>query len=108
MKAPAVLAAAILLAGCATKPQNIPPASVSPIAFKDLTCAELKLELRLATERRDAYINRQKSNRTRDTVLNILVLPGLGAATSDHEDEVAQSKGTVITLEGEMAKRCTD
>lgn len=96
------------LAACATKPQNIPPTSISPIQFKDLSCEELRLELRFATEQRDAFIRRQKGNRTRDTLLNALVLPGLGAATSDHEVEVANSKGTVIALEREIAKRCVD
>ena len=104
----AIIAAAALLAGCATKPQNIPPANISPIQFKDLSCDELKLELRLAIEQRDAYIRRQKGNRTRDTLLNVLVLPGLGAVASDHEIEVADAKGMVVALEREIAKRCMD
>ena len=97
---------AVLVVGCATHPRNIPPENVSVTPYRDLSCPELRTELRLATAQRDVYINRQKGNRTRDGLLNALVIPGLGAATGDHEDEVAKSKGLVIALEGEIAKRC--
>lgn len=100
--------AAVALAGCATHPRNIAPAAVSTLQFRDLSCRELRSELRVATAQRDANINRQKGNRTRDGLLNALVIPGLGAVTGDHEDEVAQGKGMVLALENEIAERCAD
>lgn len=102
-----VTAAALLaIGGCAAHPDSIPPVSVSTIPYKDLSCDELRTELRIATEQRDAYVKKQKGNRTRDGWLNALIIPGAGAVTSDHEDEVAQSKGRVIALEGEIVARC--
>ena len=38
MKNLAIIVAAVVIAGCATKPRNIPPASVSPVAWKQLSC----------------------------------------------------------------------
>ena len=103
-----MIAAILAVAGCASAPDQIPPASVSVIQYKNLSCEELGTELRLAIAQRDAYIEKQKGNRTRDGLLNVLLLPGLGAVTSDNEDNVAQSKGRVIALEGEIEKRCQD
>lgn len=100
--------AALIVAGCATKPQHIPSANVSPVQLKDFPCNELRFELGIAQEQRDAYVKRQSGNRTRDTLLNVLVLPGLGAATGDHETEVAQSKGRVVAIEREIATRCRE
>ena len=108
MKKLLVIVSMTMLGSCATHPKNIPPANVSTIAYKDLSCSELRNELRLATEQRDAYVERQKGNRTRDGLLNTFVLIGAGAITSDHEEEVARTKGLVIALEGEMSDRCAE
>ena len=102
----ATVLAAFLLVGCATHPSDIPPMQVSKVPYRDLSCAELQHELRVATEQRDTYVRRQKSNRTRDGLLNTFVLIGSGALTSDHEDEVAKAKGAVLAIEGEIAARC--
>ena len=102
------VAATIVLAtaGCAAKPQSIAPTRVSSVQFAEFSCAELTYELNLAIEQRAAFARRQSGNRTRDTLLNVLVLPGLGAATGDHETEVAESKGRVIAIESALATRC--
>ena len=104
----AIATIAVVGFGCATHPRNIASAEVSALPYKKFTCDELREELRIAVARRTALTNRQKSNRTRDGLLNVLVLPGLGDATSDHEDELAQAKGVVDALVREIALRCPD
>ena len=93
-----VLALSFLVAACAAQPESIPASSVSPHLYEGLTCAELETELRFAYERRDALYKRQKGNRTRDGLLNVLVLPGLGAIAPDHEQEIAEIKGRIEQL----------
>lgn len=56
----------------------------------------------------DAFWNKQKGNRTRDGLLNALVIPGIGAATPDHEAELSEAKGMLLLLEREVAERCSD
>ena len=96
-------------ASCATHPKNVEPESVSVSTkkmYESMSCKEVAYELDLAQGRHDALWNKQKGNRTRDGLLNALVLPGLGAATSDHEAELAKAKGSVLALEREYAERC--
>ncbi len=99
---------AIIVGGCAANPDTIAPKERSGIEFRNLSCVELDTELRIAGEQRDAYVKRQKSNRNRDMWLNVLLLPGTGALTSDHEEEVADSKGKVLAIERELSRRCAD
>ncbi|MDE0421040.1 MAG: hypothetical protein OXK76_09190 [Gammaproteobacteria bacterium] len=73
-----------------------------------MDCDELHLELERTRQEHDAFWNKQKGNRTRDGWLNALVIPGIGAATPDHEAELSKAKGMVLLLEQEVAKRCTD
>lgn len=101
-----VVLATVLVTSCAASPDAIPAASVSTAPYNDLTCDQLKNELRIAVDQRDAYVKRQKGNRTRDILLNSLVLVGSGAITSDHEEEVANSKGKVLMLEGMIESKC--
>ena len=96
----------LLITSCAARPDEIPAASVSAAPYSDLSCDQLKSELRIAIDQRDAYVKKQKGNRTRDILLNSLVLVGSGAITSDHEDEVANSKGKVLMLEGMIDAKC--
>ncbi len=72
---------------------------MSPLLYKDLACEDVDTELRFAEQRREALYQRQRSNRTRDGLLNVLVLPGLGAATGDQEGQIAEIKGKIESLE---------
>ena len=107
----AIVAAAAVLAGCATHPKNVEPARL-PIStaklVQSLDCPELRAELERTRIEHDAFWNKQKGNRTRDGLLNVLVVPGIGAATQDHEGELSRAKGMVLLLEQEVAKRCID
>ena len=50
----------------------------------------------------------QISQRNWDIALNILILPGVGAATGDSEDAIAQSKGRLVVMQDEYVLRCSD
>ena len=97
---------ALCVAGCAAKPNAIPPTSISSAPYANMSCGELNVELKIATAQRDAFINKQKGNRTRDILLNALYW-GSGPTTTDHEEEVANSKGKVLMIEGTVANKCT-
>ena len=90
---------AVFVYGCAAKPESIAATDVSPLLYKDLACEDVDTELRFAEQRREALYQRQRSNRTRDGLLNVLVLPGLGAATGDQEGQIAEIKGKIESLE---------
>ena len=105
-KSATLTVAAIALAGCAANPATIPPATVSAAPYKGLSCELLAVELRRAEEQRDGYIAAQKSARVWDGVLNVLVIPGLGAVTPDETDQVALWKGTVQAIQTEWDSRC--
>jgi len=82
------------------------PEKVSTFVYKEMDCAQLRAERELAGARVEALSNRQRDARKRDILLNILVIPGLGAATSDKEAELAKAKGQVIAIEAELNARC--
>ncbi len=102
MKTVLGMLAILVLAGCAARPESIPAADVSPLMYKDLACDEIELEWHHVQARKEALYTRQKGNRTRDGLLNALVIPGLGAVTSDHETEIAEVKGKIEVLERRM------
>ncbi len=93
------------LTGCAAKPENIAALPVSQVRYAKLSCPELRIEREVVEQRLAALSNRQRSNRTRDGLLNFL-LPGLGAATPDQEGLIAQAKGEINTIERESILRC--
>ena len=100
-----LLAAAFaLLAGCATKPENIDPATTMTYKFAGLSCDELLENVQLAEAQREKLYKRQKGARTRDGWLNVLII-GAGAITQDYDIEIAQVKGDIIALQDEIRKR---
>ncbi len=102
-----ILAATLLSAGCATKPELIPAIPVSQARYSDMSCEQLRLELDLVTQRLNILSERQRANRTRDGWLNVLVLPGLGAATPNQEGTIAQAKGEMEAIQREHV-RCEE
>ncbi len=95
---------AVFVYGCAAKPESIAATDVSPLLYKDLSCEDVETELRFAEQRREALYQRQRSDRNRDGWLNVL-LPGMGAATVDHEGQIADIKGRIEQLE-RLKTRC--
>lgn len=102
-----IIATALLLtSACATQPKNIPAAEVSSIRYRLLSCSDLFDELKNAIQERDAFIKQQLDDRSRDISSNIF-WPGSGSFNTDHEHEVAESKGKVIAIERELEDRCS-
>ena len=95
------------MTGCATQPQDIPPAEVSSIRYRQFSCVDLHKELASAIQNRNSYILQQSDDRSRDIKSNTFFLPGSGAMNRDHEHEVAESKGIVIAIERELEDRCS-
>ncbi|MDA9636652.1 hypothetical protein N9T42_02990 [SAR86 cluster bacterium] len=92
---------------CAAKPSSIQPALVSKLPYVSLSCDALKVSMDRETDNLNTLSGDQTSQRNWDIALNILLLPGVGAATSDSEELIAQSKGRLIVMQDEFVDRCS-
>ena len=105
---PIILALVLVsLVSCAARPSSIQPAAVSKIPYVNMTCSNLEMQMTHELSNLETLTGEQLSARNWDIALNILILPGLGAATGDSEDEIAQSKGRMIVLQDAYSTRCS-
>jgi len=105
---PIILALVLVsLVSCAARPSSIQPAAVSKIPYVNMTCSNLEMQMTHELSNLETLTGEQLSARNWDIALNILILPGLGAATGDSEDEIAQSKGRMIVMQDEYSTRCS-
>ena len=105
---PIILALVLVsLVSCAARPSSIQPAAVSKIPYVNMTCSNLEMQMTQELSKLESLTGEQLSARNWDIALNILILPGLGAATGDSEDEIAQSKGRMIVMQDEYSTRCS-
>jgi|TARA_B110000977_G_scaffold154250_1_gene196049 starvation-inducible outer membrane lipoprotein len=95
-----------LLAGCAATPSSIQPVAVSRGAYVNMPCSSLKLQMAAEVENLKTLSSSQTSSRNWDIAMNILLIPGAGALTSDSETEIGQSKGRIVVMQDEYAERC--
>lgn len=102
-----LIALTVASVGCATRPAEIPAAVVPKSQFANMDCAVLRTEMRVEQERLLALSSKQKGARTRDIWVNILTIPGVGAALPNHEDDIAQSKGKINAMDAELSRRCS-
>ncbi len=103
----ALLAIAVTaLVGCAAAPADIAPAMVDTTPYKEMTCEGLLLAARNEGVNLEQVSRDQRASRNWDIALNILLLPGIGAATGDSEREVAEAKGRVLAIQNEYGSRC--
>ena len=100
----AFLICILVAGGCATKPENIDPATVMNYKFAGLSCDELLENLQLAEKQREQLYKRQKDARSRDGWLNLLII-GAGAITQDYDVEIAQIKGDILALQDAIRKQ---
>jgi len=98
----------VSIVGCATKPSSIQPAAVSKLPYQNISCAALELQMNREADTLEALSGDQLSQRNWDIALNILIIPGVGAATGDSEELIAQSKGRLVVMQDEYVIRCTD
>ena len=97
----------VSLVSCAARPSSIQPAAVSKIPYVNMSCSNLVMQMTQEFSKLESLTGEQLSARAWDIALNILILPGLGAATGDSEDEIAQSKGRMIVMQDEYSTRCS-
>jgi len=95
-----------LLAGCAATPSSIQATSVSRQPYVNMPCSSLKMQMEAEVETLKNLSGEQNSARNWDIALNILLIPGFGALTSDSETEIGQSKGRMVVMQDEYATRC--
>ena len=95
------------IVSCASKPSSIQPAAVSKLPYVNLSCEALEVSMDRESENLKALSGDQVSQRNWDIALNILLLPGVGAATGDSEELIAQSKGKMIVMQDEYVDRCS-
>ena len=62
--------------------------------------------MRIEQERLKALVAKQEGAGKRDIAINILLLPSLGAAMPNHEEEIALSKGKINAMDSELSTRC--
>ena len=105
---PIILALVLFsLVSCAARPSSIQPAAVSKIPYVNMSCSNLEMQMTHELSNLETLTGEQLSARNWDIALNILIIPGLGAATGDSEDEIAQSKGRMIVMADEYSTRCS-
>ena len=95
------------IVSCAAKPSSIQPAAVSKLPYINISCEALKVSMDREADTLEALTGDQISERNWDIALNILILPGVGAATGDSEELIAQSKGRLIVMQDEYVERCS-
>jgi len=95
-----------VLTGCASAPADIAPAMVDTTPYKSMTCEGLLLAAKNEGVNLESVSKDQRSARNWDIALNLLIIPGLGAATGDSERQVAEAKGRVLAIQNEYGSRC--
>ena len=95
-----------IITGCASAPADIAPAMVDTSAYKNMTCEGLLLAAKNEGVNLESVTKDQRAARNWDIALNILTIPGLGAATGDSERQVAEAKGRVLAIQNEYGSRC--
>ena len=96
----------VVLTGCASAPADIAPAMVDTTPYKNMTCEGLLLAAQNEGVNLESVSKDQRAARNWDIALNILIIPGLGAATGDSERQVAEAKGRVLAIQNEYGSRC--
>jgi hypothetical protein len=108
-----ILTTCALLAGCATNPNDIAPAYVSPVLYQNLSCPQLAQEAARVSQAAAAASGAQQSQATKDAVMTgvgILVFwPSRFFIGGDkgNASEVARLKGEMQAIEqANIANSC--
>jgi len=99
-----LLILAVLLQGCATSPNKIKPAYVSPLQYYGLSCEQIQMEMLRISSRMREVCGAQDSERTKDGVALavglVLFWPALFFMIGeDQKQEIARMKGEYEALE---------
>lgn len=117
MKQICVLLSAFLVLGCSTAPLEVRPAQVSYLQHKGKTCEQMEEEYRDAVARRKIFTELQAEKVEEEnhagSMLTVYAVPTLGLsfvagmfeiADGDYREELAISKGSVLSLEEVMIR----
>jgi hypothetical protein len=100
MKTVLICLAALFFAGCATAPENIPPAYISEMSYMNYTCEQLAQEQERLASALASTSKAQRQARTNDTWGVILIgLPTASLSGSNVAAEVARLKGELQALQ---------
>jgi len=102
-----VIAALLMVVGCAGRASSVSPVAVSTLEFKHLACEDTKALLSQKTAEQNALTRKQNNAATADAVGVFLILLPLGSVFgADVEGELAQVKGEVNALRRAIGMNC--
>lgn len=103
MKNVIMISMVALMAACAQTPGSIEPADVGN-PYARVSCAQAKSGLATETAKLDALIQKQKGAVAGDAIGVFLIgVPVSSLAGKDVADEIAISKGKILSLESRVA-----
>lgn len=109
----AAVAASILLSGCATNPNQISAAYVSPVLYENLSCKQLAAEAQRVSNAAAVATGQQANQASKDAVMTtvgvVLFWPALFFIGGDKGNaaEVSRLKGEMQAIEqANIQKNC--
>jgi hypothetical protein len=104
------VSAAAIVAGCATAPDNVTAAYVSPEQYADYSCRQIREEMIEVSQQVRGMADAEGADRRRDavalTVGLVVFWPALAfMAEGDHKDELAGLKGDYEALKHEAIRK---
>jgi hypothetical protein len=105
----AIILLAMLMVGCANRPETIHASFVSHERFMDLSCMQLVTKMSATRSDLDKFSKMQDSKATGDAWGVFLLGVPFSKLSGDHEGDVARLKGEVEAIEtAQIKNRCTD
>jgi starvation-inducible outer membrane lipoprotein len=110
MKIAITLAATLALAGCATAPDQIAAAYVSPVAFSGQTCAQLNAQAQQLNARLATATGQQTQQASNDAALTAVALvlfwpAALFIGGNDQGSAIAQMRGEAQAIQAAAVAR---
>jgi len=100
---------AMLLAGCANRPETIHASFVSFESFMDLNCSQMNAKMSNTRAELDKFSKMQDSKATGDAWGVFLIGVPFSKLSGDHEGDVARLKGEVEAIKTAQVKgKCFD
>ncbi|MBV1934638.1 MAG: hypothetical protein KUG59_08100 [Parvibaculaceae bacterium] len=100
-----MMAAALILAGCAKSPSSIAPLSVNSDEYSEFSCEQLRAEQTKVSSALDDATSNQHAAQAADALGVFLVLIPVSAIVGDSESDIAQFKGEKLAIERGISKR---
>ena len=101
---------AVILTGCATKPENIPPSYISHVSYMNWECSQLVEEQNRLVSALSSASDAQRQARSNDTAGVILLgLPVSSLSGANQASNIGRLKGELEALQKAMIlKNCSD